>query len=1036
MKEKELEHNQEIQMQMLENGMITADKFINKHYLIDAAKQEIVPLDESKKNIGTIRLFQLTKLIYSTSENMNDKLISVYNSLQDVEGAVLFVISGKKTRTDLYLGVRSAENAPTAGKILEKNFLGNFPGSKLETIKNREIAGILENMTISNYCSTQKSVSCVTVIPSMRDDNKEKFVQGIEKFIDTMQGEEYTALFIADPVSKKDMERKKRGFEGIFSELSPFAKVSLAYGENYSKAVTEGKFRNFSHAINNSISDTTGKNVSRSSSYTKGKNGGFHINDREFGINSGTTESTTNGYTSGEVWSKAVTTGSSDTTGEGDNQAETESSGDSRTLTVEYQNKSVEVLLNKVNEQLEQMKKCEAFGVWECAAYFMADDVQTSVVAANAYKALMVGDNTGVENSFVNIWGMEKQSSTGKVLEYLQYGQHPLMKVEPEDGYEPQIVTPGNFISGRELPLFLGLPHRSIAGLTVSSMAEFGRNIYIQNERQGGKKIRLGDIYHMGNLEKQEVSLDLESFSSHCFISGSTGSGKSNTVYNLLEHFIREKIPFLVVEPAKGEYKEAFAGVEGIHIFSTNPLIGQMLKLNPFHFNQNIHILEHLDRLIEIFNTCWEMYAAMPAILKDAVEQIYVEKGWDLLNSVYMKVGEPEFPTFNDLTRTLSKVISNSQYSVDTKSDYTGALVTRVRSLTNGISGQIFCDHYDIADHNLFDENVIVDLSRVGSVETKSLIMGLLVLKLSEYRMAEADSANHKLRHITVLEEAHNLLKRDMGGKFESNVARQSVEMICSSIAEMRTYGEGFIIVDQSPTSVDAAAIKNTNTKIFLRLPDKEDGEVAGSAAGLKEEQIRELSKLETGVAVVMQNDWFEAVQVKVDAASNRYCQKISNVLPGCMKKLKGQVIQELMSQYIEDKNMNLDRILSLIGCAEVPSYKKEEMRYSMTNVIHRLQRKRNIDFFCEVLWSLSGAKSIFDILEPNIIEAQQGAKYKYDVQSVKSWKRKFEKIILRYLELPDDFRDTLIKYLLYMKEQKDSAVNYQEVRRILDEDH
>ena len=36
-------------MQMLENGMITADKFINKHYLIDAAKQEIVPLDESKK---------------------------------------------------------------------------------------------------------------------------------------------------------------------------------------------------------------------------------------------------------------------------------------------------------------------------------------------------------------------------------------------------------------------------------------------------------------------------------------------------------------------------------------------------------------------------------------------------------------------------------------------------------------------------------------------------------------------------------------------------------------------------------------------------------------------------------------------------------------------------------------------------------------------------------------------------------------------------------------------------------------------------
>ena len=111
------------------------------------------------------------------------------------------------------------------------------------------------------------------------------------------------------------------------------------------------------------------------------------------------------------------------------------------------------------------------------------------------------------------------------------------------------------------------------------------------------------------------------------------------------------------------------------------------------------------------------MYAAMPAILKDAVEKIYIEKGWDLLNSVYMRAGEPTYPTFHDLMRTLPNVINNSGYSSDTKGDYIGALVTRVTSLTNGISGQIFCDSYDIPDEVMFDQNTIVDLSRVGSYE-------------------------------------------------------------------------------------------------------------------------------------------------------------------------------------------------------------------------------------------------------------------------------------------------------------------------------
>ena len=143
--------------------------------------------------------------------------------------------------------------------------------------------------------------------------------------------------------------------------------------------------------------------------------------------------------------------------------------------------------------------------------------------------------------------------------------------------------------------------------------------------------------------------------------------------------------------------------------------------------------LEHLDRLVEIFNVCWPMYAAMPAILKDAIERAYEKAGWDIEMSEN-KYDDNLFPTFKDVYEQIREVLEESEYSADNKGDYTGALVTRLRSLTTGINGLIF-NADEISMEELFDTNVIVDLSRIGSTETKSLIMGLLVLKLQEYRM-------------------------------------------------------------------------------------------------------------------------------------------------------------------------------------------------------------------------------------------------------------------------------------------------------------
>ena len=191
--------------------------------------------------------------------------------------------------------------------------------------------------------------------------------------------------------------------------------------------------------------------------------------------------------------------------------------------------------------------------------------------------------------------------------------------------------------------------------------------------------------------------------------------------------------------------------------------------------------------------------------------------------------------------------------------------MTRLNSLTNGINGLIF-QNDEITPNELFDKNVIVDLSRVGSMETKSLIMGMLVLKLQEHRMSGGEM-NAELRHLTVLEEAHNLLKRTSCEQSSEggNLLGKSVEMLSNAIAEMRTYGEGFIIADQAPGLLDMAVIRNTNTKIILRLPDLSDRELVGKAANLNDNQITELAKLPKGVAAVYQNEWIQPVLCKVD---------------------------------------------------------------------------------------------------------------------------------------------------------------------------
>lgn len=567
----------------------------------------------------------------------------------------------------------------------------------------------------------------------------------------------------------------------------------------------------------------------------------------------------------------------------------TVSVGKNEGITQSFTNYNIKHALEVLESQMKRFDQSSALGMWDFAAYVISEDVDVSRNVAHTYLSLTQGEESYLSGCSINTWRGDLaddndtlgESETAKVIcNYIKELKHPIFFLNPEvtdllNHYYvyPPVVTPTTGLTGKELSYSLNFPTRSVPGFPVLQCAEFGRNIVTyDNFNTSENNICIGKIFHMNHVEPVPVSLNVDSLSSHVFITGSTGSGKSNTVYKMLHEAKESGIKYLVIEPAKGEYKNIF-GNEA-NVYGTNPQIMPLLRINPFSFPNGIHVLEHIDRIIEIFNVCWPMYAAMPAVLKNAVEKSYEDCGWDLVSSTNDYCNDL-YPSFSDVARNVKSIVESSEYDNENKGAYKGALLTRLQSLCNGINGLIF-NQDEIQYSDLFDNNVVIDLSRVGSSETKSLIMGMLVLKLQEYRLVTSDGMNSSLKHITVLEEAHNILKRTSTTQSVegSNLIGKSVEMIANAIAEMRTYGEGFIIADQAPGLMDMSVIRNTNTKIIMRLPDLSDRELVGKAANLNDDQIAELSKLPRGVAALYQNEWVQPVLCKIEQyhpESDRY---------------------------------------------------------------------------------------------------------------------------------------------------------------------
>src|SRR5215472_1079845 len=388
----------------------------------------------------------------------------------------------------------------------------------------------------------------------------------------------------------------------------------------------------------------------------------------------------------------------------------------------------------------------------------------------------------------------------------------------------------------------------------------------------GETGIQLGEILDRHLMPAGRFVLARDSLNRHVFVCGATGAGKSQTVRSLLEAATRQNIPWLVVEPAKAEYRLMANRIGDAEVVRIRPGEADAIAagLNPLEpavaaDGARFPLQTHADLVKALFIASFRSEEPFPQVLSAALTRVYEEAGWDLA------LGEPlhataAYPALTDLQRAAERVVGEIGYSQRVTDDVLGFIRVRLASLRQGTTGRFLEGGHQLDFGKLLRKNVVLEIEDVGDDADKAFLMGTVLIRLAEHlRLAHRTTGGNPagLKHLTVVEEAHRLLRR-------TDVDSYAVEMFAGLLAETRAYGEGLVIAEQIPARLVPDVIKNTAVKITHRLPAADDRDAVGATMNATPSQSRYLVTLAPGEAAVFSDGMDFPVLVKVADGTER----------------------------------------------------------------------------------------------------------------------------------------------------------------------
>ena len=856
-------------------------------------------LRQMKKS--SVRFFHVKQLAYDEEYPHREAFENVLRSLDNQAFNFVYILSGTRNGIELFVGVveNGRENkhnldgtrlsAADYGNIVKSVFEGNFNGSEMTVVTGNKLDDLYEPSP-----KKYRNGGIIMGIPSVNEkpDGETMDFQGIDRLINSMFGLEWRLVVVCEPVSKQKIFALRENVYQLYNRLSLYSKMNVQQSFNRGESTSAGE----------SESDASGRSFGYSSSHGSSHNrqsGSSSSSSRSSGTSTqeGRSEDRHYDHTKSSNWSRSENTGSSSS------------------VTMEIANKYATEMMQFIDEELlERLKIGFSKGLFQTAVYYMAEQP----THANRLKAGLMSLFQGTKATYSPLFAQPfdlSDTSRGQFRFlhsyrnlYLRtsssFSEPLLLLARPfQEGY----MGLSTFLTCEELSLLAGLPQREVPGLALKEAVSFGLN---EKPIDGDETISLGKMVQKGRvLEQIPFLLSRKSLNKHMFIAGVTGSGKTTTCHKLLAE---SNLPFLVVEPAKTEYRTLVQSevVDPPIVFTLGKETVLPFRLNPFELVKGEIISAHIDMIKATFTSAFPMEGSMPQMLEEALIKCYENKGWDINNNINNNYednpdkafdpNENSFPILEELLYVMESVVKSKGFGDRLQSEYLGSLISRLSNLTKGAKGRMLNCSHSVDFSKLIKRNVILEMEELKSPEDKALMMGFILSRLSAVIKAE-HKRNPAFQHLTLIEEAHRLLSKVEFG--DSGAKKSAVETFTDLLAEVRKYGEGLIIVDQIPNKLASEVLKNTNTKIIHKILARDDKDAVGDTMLMDDKQKEYLSALEVGHAIVFSEQTDKPVHIKIERISDTNEAQIDDEV--VKEHCESDGVEELLPHYYLDRGLD-----------------------------------------------------------------------------------------------------------------------------------
>ncbi|TQS25626.1 ATP-binding protein [Microbispora sp. KK1-11] len=505
--------------------------------------------------------------------------------------------------------------------------------------------------------------------------------------------------------------------------------------------------------------------------------------------------------------------------------------------------------LELLGVQLRTFSDGQGTGAWRTAVYLLGDSDGYSEVAG-LWRGVFSGERSLPEP--VRVWDRDDVPMLAASWAMID----PVVEASAPGCYR-QPFQHQTLLTSSQLSAYVDFPSMESNGFAITQIPDYDT----VSPSVTGESITIGSVVERGCATTTAYGINPDKLTRHAFVTGVTGSGKTNTVFHLLRQAAERNIPFLVLEPAKTEYRVLLRDQElgrELQVFTLGNETVSPFRLNPFEVPEGVSVAVHLDLLRSVFNVSFGMWTPLPQVLEISLHGIYADRGWDVTTDTNRRLsGDSDrsaaFPTLTDLVRKVEEIVPQLGYEDKVTGDLRAALRTRLNSLRTGGKGRMLDVRRSLPIELLLGQPTVLELEGIGDDDDKAFMMGLLMIRLAEHRRTQGDTEH--IEHLLVIEEAHRLLantvRKQGGEEAEADVRGKAVETFTNLLSEIRAYGQGVVIVDQIPTRLAPDVLKNTNLKVAHRIVAGDDRDVLGDAMVMTSRQDVCLAILPIGRAAV-----------------------------------------------------------------------------------------------------------------------------------------------------------------------------------------